>query len=55
MAQREKRVKHKILCDCGAELQMTVVVTWEEGNPQSTQQQIEGKEFWQHMLHCVGE
>ncbi len=55
MAQREKRVKHKIICDCGAELEMTVVATWEEGDLESTQQRIEGKEFWQHMMHCLGE
>jgi hypothetical protein len=55
MAQQEKRIKHKLVCDCGAELQMTVVVTWEEGDLESTRQRIEGKEFWQHMLHCLGE
>ena len=55
MAQQQKRLKHKLLCDCGAELQMTVVITWEEGEPGTTREEIEGKEFWQHMLHCIGE
>jgi hypothetical protein len=34
---------------------MTFVVTWEEGDPETTEKRIEGKEFWQHMLHCLGE
>ena len=55
MAQQIKRFKHKILCDCGAELEMTVVITYEEGSLGSTQKTIEGEKFWQHMLHCVGE
>lgn len=55
MAQQVKRFKHKILCDCGAKLEMTVVITYEEGSLGSTQQKIEGEKFWQHMLHCVGE
>ena len=55
MAQQQKQFKHKLLCDCGAEIHMTVVITWEEGKPGTTRQEIEGKEFWQHMLHCIGE
>ena len=56
MAQQVKRLKHKILCDCGAELEMTVVITYEEGSiGGTTQRTIEGAEFWQHMMHCVGE
>ena len=34
---------------------MTAVTTWEEGKLDSTRQEIEGREFWQHMLHCVGD
>jgi hypothetical protein len=45
----------KILCDCGAQLEFTVVISWEEGDLESTEKAIEGKEFWQHMTHCVGE
>ncbi len=55
MAQQVKRFKHKIRCDCGANLEMTVVITYEEGSLGSTQKTIEGEQFWQHMLHCVGE
>ena len=55
MAQQVKRFKHNILCDCGAKLEITVVITYEEGSLGSTQQKIEGEKFWQHMLHCVGE
>jgi hypothetical protein len=55
LAQQEKRVKHRIVCDCGAELEITVVITYEEGGFGTTQQAIEGEQFWQHMLHCVGE
>lgn len=55
MALQVKRVKHTVLCDCGAKLEMTAVTTWEEGKLDSTRQEIEGREFWQHMLHCVGE
>ena len=56
MAQQVKRFKHKIVCDCGAELEMTVVITYEEGSIVGTSQKsVEGDKFWQHMLHCVGE
>jgi hypothetical protein len=55
LAQQVKQFRHKILCDCGAKLEMTVVITYEEGTLGSTQQKIEGEKFWQHMLHCVGE
>jgi hypothetical protein len=56
LAQQIKRFKHKIVCDCGAELEMTVVISYEEGSIGGTSQKsIEGEKFWQHMLHCVGE
>jgi hypothetical protein len=56
LAQQVKRFKHKIVCDCGAELEMTVVITYEEGSIGGTSQKsVEGEKFWQHMLHCVGE
>ena len=55
MAKQEKRIDHKIKCDCGATLEMTLVLRWEEGGMGETEKSIEGKEFWQHMLHCVGE
>ncbi len=55
MAKREKRIDHKIQCDCGATIEMTVVVQWEEGGMGETEKSIEGREFWQHMLHCIGE
>ena len=55
MAQQEQRFKHKIICDCGAELEIVAVTQYEEGQMGTTKQSIEGKEFWQHMLHCLGE
>jgi len=55
MAKQEKRIDHKLKCDCGATLEMTMVIRWEEGGMGETEKSIEGKEFWQHMLHCVGE
>lgn len=55
MALQVKKVRHTITCDCGAKLEMTAVTTWEEGKLDSTRQEIEGREFWQHMLHCLGE
>ncbi len=55
MAQQVKRVGHKLICDCGAELELTVVIMYEEGGFGTTKQEIEGEAFWQHMLHCVGE
>ena len=55
MAKQEKLIPHKLKCDCGATLEMTMVIRWEEGGMGETEKLIEGKEFWQHMLHCVGE
>ncbi|MDE0164812.1 MAG: hypothetical protein OXH92_13240 [Bryobacterales bacterium] len=55
MALQEKRFKHVIICDCGAKLEMVAVTRYEEGGFGKTEQSIEGEEFWQHMLHCVGE
>jgi hypothetical protein len=55
LAEQVKRVRHKLMCDCGAELEMTVVIRYEEGGFGTTKQEIEGEPFWQHMLHCVGE
>jgi hypothetical protein len=55
VAQQEKRFKHVIICDCGAKLEMVAVTRYEEGGFGKTEQSIEGEEFWQHMLHCVGE
>ena len=55
MAKQEKRIDHKLKCDCGATLEMTMVICWEEGGMCAPEKSIEGKEFWQHMLHCVGE
>jgi hypothetical protein len=55
MALQVKKVKHTILSDCGAKLEMTAITTWEEGKLDSTRQEIEGREIWQHMMHCVGD
>ena len=55
MTKQEKRINHKLKCDCGAELRVTMVIRWEEGGMGETEKSIEGRDFWQHMLHCVGE